>query len=308
MPFMVRKIEELIMQTRNRTIRAFTLVEVLTTVAIIGILLAVLVPALNQVGKTALVVKQKAQFHTIEMALETFRSDVGFYPPSVWDAHLPDSKYGYYSASQRLAEAIIGRDGFGFHTSSQFRADGNGYDDLGNLVPLYAPVVDLTANPDNLAARKGPYLELESANAVQLGQYSTNYGALVNPLSYVLADAFKTAKLTTGRKTGMPILYYRADTTKVGLNPDQAAWDNNTYNLNDSHGGGSGLLQFAHPVNGAHPLSNPANASTFYGRIRNPNFTSPERPYRAESFILHSAGPDGKFGTVDDLFNFDEGN
>ncbi|NLW83278.1 MAG: prepilin-type N-terminal cleavage/methylation domain-containing protein [Phycisphaerae bacterium] len=291
------------MQTRNRTIRAFTLVEVLTTVAIIGILLAVLIPALNQVGKSALVVKQKAQFHTIEMALEAFRSDVGFYPPSVWDAHLPDSKYGYYSASQRLAEAIIGRDGFGFHTSSQFRADGNGYDDLGNLVPLYAPVVDLTANPDNLAARKGPYLELESANAVQLGQYSTNYGALVNPLSYVLADAFKTAKLTTGRKTGMPILYYRADRSKAGHNA--ATLDANTYNVMDGINMATvpGPLQSQHPF---YPLY--SDHSWFYHKTLNPNFTNPPRPYRAESFILHSAGPDGKFGTADDLFNFDEGN
>lgn len=286
------------MQTRNRTIRAFTLVEVLTTVAIIGILLAVLIPALNQVGKTALVVKQKAQFHTIEMGLEAFRSDRGQYPPSEWNTGMLG--FGYYSASQRLAEAIIGRDGYGFHTSSQLRGDDSVF---------YAPAVDLAANPDNLAARKGPYLELESANAVTLRNIYANLPSPMYVDSYVLADSFRTVKhRTTGKKTGMPILYYRADTTKVGLNPDQAAWDNNTYNLNDSHGGGMGLLSSAHPVYGAHPLNIPANSSAFYGRIRNPNFTNPPRPYRAESFILHSAGPDGKFGTADDLFNFDEGN
>ena len=239
------------MQTRNRTNRAFTLVEVLTTVAIIGILLAVLIPALNQVGKSALVVKQKAQFHTIEMALEAFRSDRGQYPPSEWNA----GTFGYYSASQRLAEAIIGRDGFGFHPSSQLRGEDSAF---------YAPAVDLAANPDNLAARKGPYLELESANAVTLKNIYASLPSSMYVDSYVLADSFRTVKhRTTGKKTGMPILYYRADTTKVGLNPDQAAWDNNTYNLYDSHGGGQGLVQSAHPVNGAHPLSNPANASAF---------------------------------------------
>lgn len=283
------------MQTRNRTIRAFTLVEVLTTVAIIGILLAVLVPALNQVGKSALVVKQKAQFHTIEMALEAFRSDVGAYPPSAWNV----TRYGTYSASQRLAEALVGRDGFGFHPESRYHWDGRNNADQ----DLYAPLVDPKTN---LPIRKGPYLELESANAIQLSQYSTNYGALVNSdlPSYVLADVFKTAKLTTGRKTGMPILYYIADRTQTGHSDSSIG--GNTYNAYDSLG------EFG-PTGGIARLS-PSDAmsfvSWFYQRTKNPNFTVPgaERPYRAESFILHSAGPDGKFGTADDLFNFDEGN
>jgi hypothetical protein len=29
-------------------------------------------------------------------------------------------------------------------------------------------------------------------------------------------------------------------------------------------------------------------------------------PYRADSFILISAGKDGDFGTADDVFNFDK--
>jgi len=50
-----------------------------------------------------------------------------------------------------------------------------------------------------------------------------------------------------------------------------------------------------------------SNYTLFYSRIRNPNFTSPDRPYRSESFILQSAGYDGLFGTADDVYNFDEG-
>ena len=78
----------------------FTLIELLTTMAVIGILLGLLIPALNQVSKMATKVKQKAQFHAIGTALEAFRNDYGDYPPSAWDA-----QYGNYSASQRLAEA-----------------------------------------------------------------------------------------------------------------------------------------------------------------------------------------------------------
>jgi len=35
-------------------------------------------------------------------------------------------------------------------------------------------------------------------------------------------------------------------------------------------------------------------------------FDIPPRPYRSDSFILLSAGPDGLYGTGDDVFNFDE--
>lgn len=276
------------MQDKHNKSNAFTLVEILTTVAIIGILLAVLIPALNQVGKSALVVKQKAQFHTIDIAMEAFRSDLGDYPPSVWDPALYDG----YSASQRLAEALVGRDGFGFHRDSP-------YDPLSMH---YNPPIDL-------AVRKGPYLELESANAVMLSDIFGSSGALAN--TYVLADACRTVKhRTTGKKTGMPVLYYKADRTKTGHDPDVANWSGNTYNLGDSFGTGAGnaMLSFPHPTYGVHPLNDPVNAPIFYNRIRNPNFSNPPRPFRAESFILHSAGLDGKFGTPDDIFNFDEGN
>ena len=274
------------MQNRNRTIRAFTLVEILTTVAIIGILLAVLLPALNQVGKSALTVKQKAQFHTIELGLETFRTDIGIYPPSVFD----DTLYDNYSASQRLAEALIGMDGLGFHRDSAF----NPY------ASLYNPPIDL-------AVRKGPYLELESANAVKLDAIYASSTPLFN--SYVLVDSFRTVKhRQTGKKTGMPILYYKANRTKVGLNPASTEWVNNTYNFEDSFRGATGLTKINHPIFGPHPMNDPANAVVFYNRIQNPNFTNPKRPYRAESFLLHSAGHDGLFGTPDDVFNFDEGN
>ncbi|MHC4526141.1 MAG: type II secretion system protein, partial [Planctomycetota bacterium] len=193
----------------------FTLVELLTTLAVIGILLGLLVPALNMVSKTANKVKQKAQFHAIGTALEAFRNDYGDYPPSMWDPNPMDDTdgyvYGYYSASQRLAEALIGQDGFGFHPSSQFRANGS---DGTNF--LYAPDVDLTANPDNLASRQGPYLELESANAVTLENlYGTgNHGSLEN--TFILADMYKVAKnKTTAKMTGSPILYYKANRLKT---------------------------------------------------------------------------------------------
>ncbi|MDH4201652.1 MAG: type II secretion system GspH family protein [Phycisphaerae bacterium] len=305
------------MKRKTKIRVGFTLVELLTTLAVIGILLGLLIPALNQVSKTATKVKQKAQFHAIGTALETFRNDYGDYPPSAWDADfdgMPD--YGYYYPSQRLAEAIIGRDGLGFHPSSKFL--GNGTDGTvtvsGN--PLYYPAIAGFTDPAkeaNLAARKGPYLELESANAVKpdslylpavIGSYALTDG-------YVLADMYKVTKnAKTGKQVGMPILYYKANKLKVGNDP--ASFATNTYNVADNSDG-TGFVAAPAPFNGAtHPLSaeiSSGNAPSFYNAIANPNFPGPPaRPYRAESFLLHSAGEDGLYGTMDDMFNFDQDN
>lgn len=281
----------------------FTLVELLTTLAVIGILLGLLIPALNQVSKTATKIKQKAQFHALGTALESFRNDYGDYPPSEWDT----GTYGWYCASQRLAEALVGRDGLGFHPDSIFHQ--SGLDASGGAI--YYPEIAGFTDPQkqaNLAARKGPYLELESANAVKLKAIST-YALIPNFLdTYVLADMYKQAKhQTTGKPTGMPILYYKANKLKIGNDwtvYSGGYWDN-TYDLGDSLYANLGLVNYPTPTphfNG--DVIN--NAAKFYSAIENPNFPGPPaRPYRAESFILHSAGPDGLYGTTDDLFNFE---
>jgi hypothetical protein len=46
---------------------------------------------------------------------------------------------------------------------------------------------------------------------------------------------------------------------------------------------------------------------TFYWRINNGDILLPNgRPWRADSYILLSAGNDGLYGTVDDIYNFQE--
>ena len=302
-------------KTHNKT--GFTLVEILTTIAIIAILLGFLIPALNMVQKSAMTAKQKAQFHGIEIAMETFSTDIGDYPPSAWDT----TRYGFYSASQRLAEAMVGQDGFGFHPDSELYASGQ--DSMGN--DLYAPAVDLTdpANSGNLSARKGPYLELENANAVKLSNLygSANLNSLVD--TFILADMYKITKnAATGKLTGSPILYYRADRSKILHDAtDYVTMNNSTYNAYDSTGTFTAkAIAYLKPLStktGYHPLcplSGAGGESLFYEQTLNPNFPGDPithigaRPYRSESFILQSAGPDSLYGTADDVFNFDQDN
>jgi len=52
----------------------FTTIELLTVIAIIGMLVAILVPAMNMVRNTAKRTQQKAQLTSIDVALMTFKT------------------------------------------------------------------------------------------------------------------------------------------------------------------------------------------------------------------------------------------
>ena len=288
-------------KTHKKT--GFTLLELLTTIGVIAILLGFLIPALNMVQKSAVTAKQKAQFHGIEIALEAFSTDIGDYPPSTYD---DNSGTDVYTGSQMLAEAMVGRDGLGYHSESTFSYSGM-IPPLRNLYyPNFVPA-DTTERDNNLALRKGPYLELESANAIKLSDlYGTgNHGSLID--SYVLVDMFKQVKhKTTGKQVGMPILYYKANTREIGNSSLLADYSKNTYNFEDARCDGYGIPTLPVPFSGSvtqHPMED--DPAWFYEAIKNPNFTTPVRPYRSESFIFQSAGPDGLYGTGDDVFNFD---
>lgn len=296
----------------------FTLVELMVVLLVTGVLLGLLVPALNMVKDRMLYVKQKAQFHTIEVGLEGFRADMGDYPPSYvpYPAPAQQALRNSYGAL-RLAEALIGRDGFGFHPKSLFRTDGLAYMD-NDATPdeVYHVGTDYPyeTSDQNLKVRKGPYIELEKANAVQLSVYGTWYETLGLPNNYVFADMFRVVKSArTAKLIGMPILYYRANTanylhdaTDANIGTSEAA-QNNIYMMLDNG------MMYELPVS-RHPLADSSGSGYewWYKKTTNPAFPggSPPppypRPYRHDSFILHSAGEDGLYGTEDDVFNFDE--
>ncbi|MEN6307376.1 MAG: type II secretion system protein [Anaerohalosphaeraceae bacterium] len=316
---------------RQIQIRGFTLLEMLTALAIVAVLIGLLIPAISKISETAHTVKQKAQFHAIGVGLEAFRADAGDYPPSIYTTRAstnPGSMDdGGYCGAQKLAEAIIGWDGFGYHPKSAWRSDGiadfNGdgtqaelvYDTI-NGIKIGNTVLQTAL--ENQKARKGPYLELEKSNAVKLSSIyagTPNSGgsifSTVAKDTYVLADMFATVpNRVTGKRTGMPILYYRANTSQSLFRPTTMSNDptktsrDAVYNVNDN----APFFMYTSPTNNVHELG--ADRELFYKRIANPNFppsaTSPQRPYRAQSFILLSAGADGTYGTSDDVYNIDE--
>ena len=110
------------MKTKQRKI-GFTIVELLTVMAVIAMLMGILVPALNLVRKLAKDVNQRAEFHSINVALETYvnESPTQQYPES---SHLGTAAVanGVTVGAQRLTEALLGRDLVGFDPNSTWDA------------------------------------------------------------------------------------------------------------------------------------------------------------------------------------------
>jgi type II secretory pathway pseudopilin PulG len=322
--------------------KAFTIVELLTSVTIIALLLGILLPSIYMVRAKARDTAQKSQLNTIDIALGAFKQDYGDYPPSDWrQVPPPVPIITNYCGAQKLSEALLGWDLMGFHPKTAWRADGY----TGTLAPFTPSpgVTEWSYDPDRvrniatLSERKSPYLEVATANVFKLGDLF-NFSAY-NPASplalasntFVLCDVFKVRKTidSTGKivTAGAPILYYKANTSHKTIDPSYEGTPyERIYNYYDNYplvdlrkltaNGNPGLAHpFAYPPMG---IDFPVFYSdkftyapgTIYGGsgigygIRDPKISKPLMPYRPDSYILISAGPDGYYGTADDIHNY----
>jgi len=189
----------------------------------------------------------------------------------------------------KFCEAMMGRDLQGFHPSSKFRSDGL---DESNAF-LY--------NRNTLKDRKGPYLPGASSNPYRLKDLYGDVGPF-DGNEYVLCDIFRQVTYDgTDEKIGMPILYYKADTSKKAHDVNDPNNPENIYNYKDNHD----LLALGVPGKPGqkHPLYE--DPKIFYEIAINDRVAEPNAPFRAETYILLSAGHDGLYGTKDDITNFD---
>lgn len=266
--------------------QGFSIVRMLLTVFLIVLVFCIILLSITRRIKLhAYIVKQKAQFLSIGSALELFESDFGYYPPS--DAL--DENGTSYCGAIKLCEALEGRDLKGFHPNSRFRREGKS----DSVIPLY--------DSNTLDVRKGPYLPLESANAFRLKDLYQNI-APFDGNDFVLCDVFgKVVHIETDMKINMPILYYKADISKTAHNVDDPNDPENIYDYRDNHA----LLALGVPGKPEQKHSLYEDPKIFYEMTRNTRVAGPSRPYRADTYILLSAGPDGLYGTEDDIPNFD---
>jgi len=278
---------------KSRKKAAFTIIELLTVMSIIVILIGLLVPALNMAKRYAKMVRQKAQFHAMDAAIELYSNEFDGYPPS----GAMDPTGQSYCGAMKLCETMMGQDLMGVHSNSVFRRDG--MDATGTRLLYPSP-----PSSDNLKARKGPYLPSESVSAYRLGKIFDDTGDFLRQ-SFVLCDVY-TRQMRTGEKIGMPILYYKADTANNLHDPNTLPTpiDNkgNIYNYWDNQS----VVALGKPWEAGelstHKLMDPLR---FYKNTRSDKITTTSRPFRVDSYILISAGFDGEYGTADDVCNFE---
>jgi type II secretory pathway pseudopilin PulG len=276
-------------------------VELLVVIAIIGLLVGIIVPSLQQAKVFARQGRVNALIKVLGTGLEMVNSDPaigGDYPPSIWntagspggnpyaalgqnDPNKPTSgDYVAYGA-QTLIWALAGADLLG----------APGFN--GNLTDLYAMSGSRPRMP-----RSGPFVDVTKLEVRypivgrDIYLYS-GYNARQNVP--VIMDDFDN-----------PILYYRANQSQLGM-ARYAYLDN---------------LPFCNPVPNSWNEANRAvsdwiacpNQMTFSdnrqfdngfeGFIHNYKVVTVAQPYDYDSYLLLSAGPDGLYGTRDDIGNF----
>lgn len=313
------------MKNRQRQPRSgFTLIELLVVMAIVAMLVAIFSVGAKKVKVISKGLQQKSMFHAIEVGLELFSGDFDGYPNS----DIREAGGYRVTGAQHLAEAMLGRDQRGFDPLTGWFPHA---DDLPQFNPN-APADLYTETAASLARRKGPYCDLKYGEILTiydlwngergpLGIYETPPAAVNAKISPIITDVFNRNDRPSGGRVGMPILYFKADSTKsfrvdadrkTVLNPNYAAYSQWIYNFYDN----LPVVQLPWlrdtTVTGADKhYRDPDDATknqaqVFYEQItKQTDGKDFYKPQNAGSFLLISAGWDGIYGTKDDIINFD---
>ena len=105
--------------------RAFTLIELLTVIAIIGILASIIIPTVGSVKASSNKAKTKVQFSEWGAGLELFKQEYGYYPTLTGSATAPTTDSGVNlgvdsTTTTRFAELMLGKhvDGYALTDST----------------------------------------------------------------------------------------------------------------------------------------------------------------------------------------------
>jgi len=286
--------------------KAFTIVELLTVIAIISILVGLTVPALNEAKWYVKAMTVRNDFRSYELGLETFYQDMGFYPSSkprnmlIKNNPVPHATL-FDQGAHVLFESLVGLDQLGYQKDHQYEFDPATGKPIIRKPPMMMPT---------FTTRSNPYIEL----------IPDRFDSLVNcypDSAFLNANPVFVDGLDYERPR--PILYFRANTQRKVLfdTTPYLTLPEPIYEYYDND-----LITRLSPAFGTPPDCGMAVASGreyFFHYIFNPKtgggniMDITARPYETDKFMLISAGRDGIFGPNpennfknDDITNFDK--
>lgn len=315
---------------RGGSHRAFTLVELLTVVAIISLLMGILMPTLSKAREQAKRARVLALVEAIGKSLEAFANDFGDYPDSSmrrdiinWDETNPGPPQAMLSGAHWLARALMGH-------------DRQGVDAQGIVMKGYVAMMPQPKESDlKTYSRKGPYFEgnvivrdNDQSNNFNIGSTtSTNdyqpTGRLIiiddlfrSPILYYRAnerakDPFCVdglGQLAPGNPMDRPGVYRQADNRLItGDGTSVLGWD---FGFKDRPHQISKFGNVAVDPNNLSVLGTipPGYTNTFVNYFKSNSALRSSQIAKpvTEKFILISAGKDGLYGTGDDITNFNQ--
>lgn len=319
---------------------AFTLVEMLTVIAIITLLIGILVPSLNAARNAATKAAVQAQLQAISTGNEMFRNDEGEYAksnPYTFGAYgnvaaqntaMANWEVTNLNGAHLIVDAMIGRDSLGYDPKPG-SGPGTAVDSRWSNSPGTPP----TSYP---RARRNPYIKPEGISVATaakppqdaFGPYDPS-GTIPN--AYLPQPDSNDANATVFiDKFGFPILYYRArpnstqrteiiqtnNGTSVDANVGDGVYDGRDNFLFTSPVGrqhriadATATINYAYPL-GTQTLNNNfaefirSFRATSYVPATNPPTIDFPRPVNGETFMLLTPGKDGIYGNLDDVGNW----
>lgn len=296
--------------------QGFTLIEILVVIIIIGILAALLVPAIGGAIRTAKVGRIKLEITNLAMAVETYHNKFGDYPPDFSDWGVVQRHFGSAFTRMDPREMALLRSlthgDSGFHPAGIDRAEAlvltlGGYSSdpqhplTGPGGPLeYVGSGDVT-HRDNYqyrADRDNAFFDFDVTRMPTTRMDPNAPLSATNKLASTDESDFGTGPwpdplpVYRGSENVAPYVYFQART--YGYIPSVGAF--NGYGPKDSNGLASGPLGAVRPYKTSRPR--PKAGTAAYGSL--PEASKAYDFMNADTFQIISAGLDDYYGTIVD--------
>lgn len=325
--------------SHNEKRSAFTLIELMVVVAIIGLLVGILLPTFKGVTTRAKAVATQARFAALDQGLESFRGERslgGLLPPSQTDwPNFPGRMIDPLSNEGQVL-AIAGANLLVYGLVGADRLGTPGFPDLGDSAGWYDDQHANTGGAYELDPQTrepivprfpssgGSYVDDATKASIRNLIQLNDEGVALTPIDALLRGVSVQPFFTDA--WGRPILYYRANragrymVTEPGENigvydqRDNAVLTGSTVPPFDglppidfgpglrSEIGASGFPD-VNPNNAN--ILDPSFDGTFERFIYDSSVTARNRPINPEKYLLISAGADAIYGTSDDVVNWE---